>query len=124
VPSGDKGGFASHLLGGGNIDSLLGGNLQGLLSGNAFNLTGKSGWSAIIGTALQGDIKSNGAFGLQNLLGSGKLDAGGWTNLIGAVKGSNGQVFSAMSNLAADRTRSGHSSSAPPLRATKPPSSR
>jgi hypothetical protein len=32
----DKGGFASHLLGGGNIDSLLGGNLQGLLSGNAF----------------------------------------------------------------------------------------
>jgi ankyrin repeat protein len=96
----DKGGFASQLLGGGNIDSLLGGNLQGLLSGNAFNLTGKSGWNAIIGTALQGDIKSNGAFGLQNLLGGGKLDAGGWTNLIGAVKSSNSDVLGAMSQLA------------------------
>ncbi|HEX8237657.1 MAG TPA: ankyrin repeat domain-containing protein [Abditibacteriaceae bacterium] len=97
---GHKAGFANQLLGGGSIDGLLGNNLKGLLHGGAFNLSGKSGWNAIIGTALQGDIKANGTFGLQNLLGSGQLDASGWTNLIGAVKGSNEQVFSAMSQLA------------------------
>jgi hypothetical protein len=94
------GSWASSLLGGGGLDSLLGSNLQGLLGGGAFDLGGKSGWKAIIGTALQGDLKSNGAFGLQKLLGGkGQLDAQGWVGLLGAVKGSNSQVLGAMANI-------------------------
>ncbi|HEX8463629.1 MAG TPA: ankyrin repeat domain-containing protein [Abditibacterium sp.] len=97
---GSGGAWASSLLGGGSLDGLLGSNLQGLLNGGAFNLSGKSGWSAIIGTALQGDLKSQGAYGLQKLLnGNSKLDAQGWIGLMSAVKGSNAQVLSAMSNI-------------------------
>ncbi|HVF85083.1 MAG TPA: ankyrin repeat domain-containing protein [Abditibacteriaceae bacterium] len=97
---GGAGSWASSLLGGGSVDSLLGSNLQGLLSGGPFNLAGKSGWSAIIGTALQGDLKNNGAFGMQNLLaGGGRLDANNWIGLVGAVKGSNVNVLNAMSNI-------------------------
>jgi ankyrin repeat protein len=97
---GGAGSWASSLLGSGGIDNLLGNNLSGLLNGGAFNLSGKSGWMAIIGTALQGDLKSNGAYGLQNLLsGGGKLDAQGWIGLVGAVKGSNANVLNAMSNI-------------------------
>ena len=97
---GSVGNFGS-LLGSGGIDSLLGNNLTGLLNGGAFNLGGKSGWTAIIGTALQGDLKSNGAFGLQNMLNSqvNKMGANQWINLVGAVKSSNPQVLAAMSNI-------------------------
>lgn len=97
---GNMGNFGS-LLGGGGLDGFLGNNLTGLLNGGAFNLGGKSGWMAIIGTALQGDIKSNGAFGLQNIFNGqlNKMGASQWINLVGAVKGSNPQVLAAMSNI-------------------------
>lgn len=96
---GSGGAWASALLGGGSLDALLGQNLSGLLNGGAFNLGNKNGWTAIIGTALQGDLKNNGAFGMQSLLSGGRMDAGGWINLVGAVKGSNLQVLAAMSNV-------------------------
>jgi hypothetical protein len=96
---GGLGGFGS-LLGGGGVESLLGGNLASLLGGGGFNLTGKSGWSAIAGAALQGD--TGGKFGIAQMLsgqGAGNLDAGGWTNMMSSVKGSNPQILSAMSKL-------------------------
>jgi hypothetical protein len=97
---GDKAGFASSLLGSGGVDALLGDNLKGLLQSGVFNLSGTSGWKAVIGTALQGDLKNGGALGIQNLLGGSNIDAQGWVNLLSSVKGSNTDVFSAMGNLA------------------------
>ncbi len=98
---GDKAGLASSLLGSGGVDALLGDNLKGLLQSGVFNLSGTSGWKAVIGTALQGDLKNGGVLGIQNLLGSSSgIDAQGWVNLLSSVKGSNTDVFSAMGNLA------------------------
>lgn len=98
---GDKAGLASSLLGGGGLDSLLGDNLKGLLQSGVFSLGNASGWKAVIGTALQGDLKNGGVLGIQSLLGANSgIDAQGWVNLLTAVKGSNAEVFSAMGNLA------------------------
>ena len=95
---GNLGNFGS-LLGGGGLESLLGGNLQSLLSGGPFNLGGKGGWSAILGSALQGD--AGGKLGIGQLLsgGASNLGAGGWTNLLSSVKGSNPKVLDAMSQI-------------------------
>lgn len=97
---GDKAGLASSLLGSGGVDALLGDNLKGLLQSGVFDLSGTSGWKAVIGTALQGDLKNGGAMGIQNLLGGSNIDAQGWVNLLSSVKSSNTDVFSAMGNLA------------------------
>src|SRR5690606_715233 len=65
-----------------------------------FHLTGRSGWNAVIGTALQGDLTANGIYGMQNLLGhAGYLDAGGWINLASAVNSADTEVFNVMRNL-------------------------
>ncbi|BCM89728.1 hypothetical protein IAD21_01575 [Abditibacteriota bacterium] len=106
------GGGLTSLLGGGGLESMMGGNLTSLLGGGAFNLSGKSGWTAIAGAALQGDAGGN--MGIGQLLGSGgagsllgadgqmnSLSAGNWTNLLSSVKGSNPQILGAMSNLGA-----------------------
>ena len=91
--------WASTLLGSGGLDDLLGNNLKALLNDAAFDLRGKNGWKAVIGTALQGDLKSDGAYGMQRLLSGSRLDAKGWINLMGAVKGSNGDVLRAISHI-------------------------
>lgn len=114
--------WAGNLLGGAGLDSLLGANLDGLMQGGVFNLAGSSPWSAVLGTALQGDFRSNGAFGLQGILGGGglgsmgnltnigslsglagigapRLDAAGWMGLMGSVKSANPQLLGVMGNL-------------------------
>lgn len=96
-----SGPVAQQLLGSMPLDSMLGQNLNGLLSGGSFNLSGKSAWSAILGTALQGDSKLGGSLGLTSLL-SGDLKnmgASDWTSLLSGVQGSNPAVLSAMANL-------------------------
>lgn len=104
------GNLISSLVGGGGVQSLMGSNLTSLLGGGAFNPTGKSGWSAIAGAALQGDASGN--FGIGQLLSSGgmlgqggkinSLDAANWTNLMSSVKDSNPQIVGAMRNLGSD----------------------
>jgi ankyrin repeat protein len=100
--NGLSGPVAQQLLGAIPLDSMLGQNLKGLISGNGFNLSSKNGWSAIVGTALQGDSKLGGSLGLATLLSGDlkKMDASGWTNLLSGVQGANPQVLTAMSNLA------------------------
>lgn len=97
---GGFGGVAS-MLGSGGIGSMLGGNLQGLLGGGPFNLLGRNGWTAILGTAMQGDINSKGAFGLEGLLSSSgaALDASGWVSLMSAARSSEPRVLGAMAQL-------------------------
>ncbi len=96
------GGDIASLLGAGGLNNLLGANLTSLLGARAFNLSGKSGWMAIAGAAIQGDAA--GKLGVGQLLtgalnGNTGLDAGGWTNLLSAVKLSNPQVLGAMSKI-------------------------
>lgn len=98
ISGGNLGSFSS-MLGTSGLDNFLGNNLSDLLNGGAFNLGGKSGWMAVIGTAMQGDIQSEGTFGVQRLLSNGNLDAPGWIGLAGAVKNSNPDVLRAMSNV-------------------------
>ena len=100
--------WAGNLLGSAGLDSLLGANLDGFLHGGVFNLTGRLGWNVILGTAMQGDLRANGLYGMQNMLSygslgglgaGGRLGAANWIGLASAVNSSNPKVLGVMSNL-------------------------
>ena len=89
--------LAATLLNGELGQSLLGQNLASLLNGGSFDLSSRSNWAAILGSAIGG----KGSDALTSVLSGdlSRMDAQGWVSLVSSAGQGNPQVLEAMSKL-------------------------